>query len=63
MSRNEGHFDRWTRICVGIFFIWLAALGDIGPWGYIGVVPLLTGLLAWCPLYTVIGFNTCDAPQ
>ena len=57
-SLNIGNLDRGLRILVGIALIGLAAGGVIGAWGYVGVVPLLTGLVAWCPLYRLLGIST-----
>ncbi|MCB4362858.1 DUF2892 domain-containing protein [Hydrogenophaga taeniospiralis] len=59
MSKNEGGIDRILRIVAGLALIAAAATGNIGVWGYIGVVPLLTGLMGWCPVYTLLGLNTC----
>jgi Protein of unknown function (DUF2892) len=59
MTANVGNVDRTLRIVVGIALIALAATGTIGVWGYIGVVPLLTGLMRTCPAYSVFGINTC----
>ncbi|MBL8387869.1 MAG: DUF2892 domain-containing protein [Hydrogenophaga sp.] len=59
MSKNVGGIDRTLRIVVGIALIAAAATGAVGVWGYIGVVPLLTGLIGWCPPYAILGFNTC----
>ena len=59
LAKNVGSIDRLLRIILGVALIALAALGKIGPWGYIGVVPLLTGLMSSCPLYSLIGVNTC----
>ncbi|MFC0168386.1 DUF2892 domain-containing protein [Pseudoduganella danionis] len=59
MKKNEGSLDRALRVVAGVALIGLAASGNIGAWGYIGVVPLLTGALGYCPLYTILGFNTC----
>ena len=59
MSKNEGGIDRILRIVAGLALIAAAATGNIGVWGYIGVVPLLTGLMGWCPVYTMLGLNTC----
>lgn len=56
---NVGRLDQIIRIVVGILFIALAYTGVIGNWGYIGVIPLLTGLMRWCPLYTMLGLQTC----
>ena len=59
MKTNEGTVDRVLRIVAGLALIGLAATGKVGAWGYIGVVPLLTGAIGWCPLYTVLGIKTC----
>ena len=59
MTRNIGGIDRTLRIAVGLGLIAAAATHTVGLWAYIGVVPVLTGLLGWCPAYAVLGFNTC----
>lgn len=59
MNANVGTVDRVLRIGVGVVLIALTALGKIGWWGYIGIVPLATGLLRTCPLYTLLGLRTC----
>ncbi len=59
MKKNEGNLDRGIRVVVGGALIALAATGTIGVWGYVGVVPLATGLIGWCGLYSVLGINTC----
>lgn len=56
---NVGGMDRALRVAVGIILIVLAATGRIGTWGWIGVIPLATGLFRYCPLYKLIGMNTC----
>lgn len=61
MKVNEGRVDRGIRVAVGLVLIALAATGSIGAWGYIGVVPLLTGAVGLCPLYSLLGINTCPA--
>ena len=59
MSRlNVGNIDRLLRILVGLALIGLAFTGTVGVWGYIGVIPLLTGLSARCPLYSALGITT-----
>jgi hypothetical protein len=58
---NVGNVDRLVRILAGAGLIALAATGTIGAWGYVGVVPLLTGLLRTCPAYSLLGINTCGA--
>ena len=59
MNANVGTVDRVLRIVVGLALIALAAVGKIGWWGYIGAVPVLTGLFRLCPLYTILGIRTC----
>jgi len=59
MKTNVGGIDRILRIVAGIVLIALAATGTVGAWGWIGVVPLVTGLFSTCPLYSLLGFNTC----
>ncbi|MFN3860560.1 MAG: DUF2892 domain-containing protein [Roseateles sp.] len=56
---NVGGVDRVLRILVGLVLLGLAITGTIGVWGYLGLVPLATGALGSCPLYSVLGFNTC----
>lgn len=59
MKSNVGGLDRILRIVVGIVLIALAVTGTVGVWGWIGVVPLLTGLIGWCPAYPLLGISTC----
>ena len=59
MKANVGTIDRVLRAVVGLVLIGLAATDTIGVWGWIGVVPLATGAIGWCPLYTVLGIKTC----
>jgi len=59
MNKNVGIIDRILRIVAGLALIAVTATGTIGPWGWIGVVPLATGVLGWCPAYTLFGFKTC----
>lgn len=63
MKINEGKLDRTLRVIAGVVLIGLAATGQIGAWGYIGVVPLLTGVVGLCPLYAVLGINTCPVSK
>lgn len=57
-ARNEGSMDRALRIFLGVFLIGMP-LSGVTAWGWIGVVPLLTGLFGTCPLYSILGINTC----
>lgn len=61
MTRNEGQTDRMLRIIAGLALLGLAVSGMYTPWTWIGIVPLLTGLIGWCPAYALLGFNTCKA--
>jgi hypothetical protein len=58
MTANIGNADRIARIVVGLLLIALAASGTVGVWGYIGIVPLATGLVNWCPIYRILGIDT-----
>ena len=59
MARNEGSVDRALRVIAGLVLLGLAAQGLHTPWTWIGVVPLLTGLVGTCPLYSLLGISTC----
>ena len=59
MKSNVGGIDRTVRIVAGLVLIALATTGTVGAWGWLGVVPLATGLIGWCPPYAMFGFNTC----
>ncbi len=63
MKTNEGGLDRTLRILVGLVLVALTLSGTIGVWGWIGVVPIVTGALGWCPAYTLLGINTCPAKR
>lgn len=63
MKSNVGGIDKILRIVVGAALIALAAMGQIGVWGYIGVVPLLTGLFNFCPVYPLLGISTCKSKR
>jgi hypothetical protein len=58
MTANIGNADRIARIVVGLLLIALAASGTVGVWGYLGIVPLATGLVNWCPIYRILGIDT-----
>ena len=59
LSKNVGSIDRILRIVVGLGLISLVFVGPQTPWGWIGIVPLLTAVISFCPLYTLIGIRTC----
>ncbi|MFA5702456.1 MAG: DUF2892 domain-containing protein [Advenella sp.] len=58
MNKNVGGIDKLLRIIVGVVLIVLAITGTIGWWGYLGIIPLATGLLNFCPIYSIIGVKT-----
>ena len=59
MKTNVGGLDRIARVVLGLALIALAATGTVGAWGYIGVVPLVTAAIGWCPAYVPFGLSTC----
>lgn len=61
MNVNVGTLDRTLRIGGGLALIVAAATGMVGSWGWIGIVPLATGLLRFCPVYPLLGINTCGS--
>ncbi|WP_153110045.1 YgaP family membrane protein [Propionivibrio limicola] len=63
MKSNVGGIDKVLRIVVGAGLIGATVAGFLPVWGYIGAVPLLTGLLGWCPLYPLLGINTCPTKK
>ena len=58
MTGNVGGIDRVLRILVGLALLSVVFVGPQTPWGWIGVVPLLTGLIGWCPAYAPFGWST-----
>ena len=63
MPRNEGALDRTLRVLVGLGVLSLAFVGPQTPLGYIGLVPILTGLVGYCPVYSLFGIRTCPMPK
>jgi hypothetical protein len=63
LPRNEGTIDRVLRVLVGLGLLSLVFVGPQTPWGWIGVVPLLTGLIGSCPVYTLLGMSTCPIKE
>lgn len=59
MSKNEGNLDRALRIIVGLVLLSLVVIGPQTWWGLIGLVPLVTGLVGICPIYSILGIKTC----
>ena len=63
MKVNEGTVDRVIRVVAGVGILSLAFVGPHSPWAYLGAIPLLTGLVGFCPLYAILGVNTCGAQK
>ena len=63
MPKNEGVVDRVLRVIVGLAIISLAFVGPQTPWAWLGLIPLVTGLFGFCPLYAVLGVRTCKLRQ
>jgi len=59
MKVNVGGIDKIIRIAVGALLLILAATGTLGAWAWIGIIPLATGLMGWCPAYSLFGIKTC----
>jgi hypothetical protein len=59
MKANIGNIERILRIVIGLALVVLTVMGTLPAWGYIGVVPLATGLMGWCPPYAIFGISTC----
>jgi membrane protein implicated in regulation of membrane protease activity len=59
MKANEGNIDRIVRVVAGAVLLALVFVGPKTPLGWIGIVPLLTGLIGVCPAYSIFGINTC----
>ena len=60
---NEGPADRIVRVVLGLAILSLTVAGPRSMWGLLGLVPLLTGVVGFCPLYRLVGLNTCPAPR
>ncbi|MFZ4602810.1 MAG: YgaP family membrane protein [Caulobacterales bacterium] len=62
-KNNVGGLDRTLRIVAGLAILALAFVGPKTPWAFLGLVPLLTGFAGTCPLYTLLGMNTCSVKR
>ena len=63
MKVNEGTIDRAVRVVLGLVLISLVYVGPKTPWGWIGILPLATGLVGFCALYAVLGISTCPVKR
>jgi len=59
VTKNEGTIDRALRIVFGLVILALVVVGPKTPFGFLGLVPLVTGILGFCPLYRLVGLRTC----
>ncbi|NOZ65531.1 MAG: DUF2892 domain-containing protein [Alphaproteobacteria bacterium] len=59
MKLNVGGLDKMLRVVAGVLLIAAAVTGYFTPWGWIGIIPLVTGLVGWCPAYAIFGINSC----
>lgn len=61
MKANEGSFDRIIRVILGLIILalWFVLQGNAKYFALIGLIPLITAILGWCPLYSIFGMNTC----
>lgn len=60
MTKNVHNIERVVRIVVGLALVSMAFVGPANQWFLLGVVPLATGLMGWCPPYSLLGINTCN---
>ncbi len=63
MTRNVGTIDRVIRVLLGLILIGLVFWGPQTNWGWIGIIPLVTGLIGSCPAYKLLGLSTCPLEQ
>ncbi len=63
MKQNVHNIERIVRIVIGAAIVSLVFIGPQSPWGWLGLVPLATGLLGWCPPYALLGINTCKKAE
>ena len=63
MTKNEGNVDRVVRVVAGLIILSLAFIGPKSAWGYIGLLPIVTGLVGVCPAYSLFGISTCPAKK
>lgn len=63
MKRNIGNIERIVRIVAGLGILSLTFVGPQSWWGLLGIMPLLTGIVGWCPPYALLGINTCSKKE
>lgn len=63
MKQNVHNIERVVRVIVGLAIISLVFIGPQSAWGWVGLIPLATGIIGWCPPYALFGFSTCKTPK
>lgn len=63
MTKNMGSADRVIRVVIGLVLLSLVFVGPQTPWGWIGIIPLVTAAIGVCPLYSIIGIKTCPTKR
>lgn len=63
MLKNEGTIDRVVRVTAGLGIVSLAFIGPQTPWAWLGLIPVVTGSVGYCPAYSIFGIRTCPAPK
>lgn len=63
LAKNVGNADRFLRVVLGLALLSFTIVGPHTAWGYLGVIPLFTGIIGMCPLYAILGFNTCGVAK
>jgi len=63
MKKNVGSAERAIRVVLGLAVLSLAFIGPQSNWAYLGIIPLATGLIGWCPPYALFGFSTCKTSK
>lgn len=63
MKQNIHNIERVVRIVVGLAITSLAVIGPQTPWAWLGLLPVATGLIGWCPPYALLGISTCKTPR
>jgi hypothetical protein len=58
-TANEGTIDRAVRVVIGLILLSLVFIGPKTAWGWIGIIPIITGAIGYCPAYSLFGFSTC----
>ena len=63
MTKNIHNVERAVRIIIGLIIVSLVFIGPQSNWGWLGLIPLATGLTGWCPPYSMLGISTCKKPE